>query len=370
MKIDLDANDPAQTAVDGNRQFADHPHRTNVHLALFLRRGAFGEPITRRANCREMSPNESETHSDVWAEWLLRRRHGDDPDFARAIQGRVEHFADRVLDGACLSPGLRVVDVGAGDGLIAFRAIARIGPSLKVLLTDLSISLLRHVERLAIERGVRNQCEFLNAPAEKLAGIADASVDAVMTRSVLAYVADKPAALREFHRVLLPGGRLSIAEPIFQDDALMTMKLRQRIDGPPLGAQQQFLQLLHRVKAAQFPDTPEAMAQSPIANYSERDLFRMAGAAGFTEIHLALQMTSIPRISRSWEVFLESSPHPLAPSVKQTLATQFSPDERRLFEQVFRPAIEDEQATGVERMVYLTATKPEKSERRVAPVEG
>ena len=98
---------------------------------------------------REMSPNESETHSDVWAEWLLRRRHGDDPDFARAIQGRVEHFADRVLDGACLSPGMRVVDVGAGDGLIAFRAIDRIGPSLNVVLSDLSTPLLRHVERLA-----------------------------------------------------------------------------------------------------------------------------------------------------------------------------------------------------------------------------
>ena len=252
-----------------------------------------------------------------------------------------------------------MVDVGAGDGLVAFRAIDRVGPSLKVVLTDVSAPLLRHAERLAIEPGVRKQCEFLNVPAEKIVGIADASVDVVMTRSVLAYVADKAAALREFHRALSPGGRLSIAEPIFQDDALMTMKLRQLIDAQP-PAQTQFLLLLHRVKAAQFPDTPERMAESSIANYSERDLFRMAGAAAFTEIHMALHVTSIPRISRSWEVFLKSSPHPLAPSVKQIFATQFSPDERRLFEQVFRPAIEDEQATAVERMAYLMARKPEK----------
>lgn len=145
----------------------------------------------------------------------------------------------------------------------------------------------------------------------------------------------------------------------------MTMRLRQLIDGQTPGAQQQFLQLLHRVKAAQFPDTPEAIAESSIANYSERDLFRFAGSAGFTEMHLTLHVTSLAQIGRSWDVFLESSPHPLAPSVKQILATQFSPEERRLFEQVFRPAIEDEQATGVERMVYLTANKPRKREGRV-----
>jgi len=325
--------------------------RSTVNLAPF-------SPTTRSVNCREMSPDELDTQPDIWADWLLRRRHGADPDFARAIQARIEHFADRVLDGACLAPAMTVVDVGAGDGLIAFGAIDRIGPSLRVILTDVSALLLRYSERLAFERRVRDQCTFLNSPAENLAGIGDASVDVVMTRAVLAYVADKAAALREFRRVLVPGGRLSIAEPIFQDDSLLTIGLRQLIEAQPPGGQQQFLRLLHRVKAAQFPDTAERMAQSPLANYSERDLFRIVGAAGFTDIHLALHMTSIPTISRSWEVFLGSSPHPLAPTVSEILGTQFTPYERQLFERVFRPAVEDQQAPGVERIVYLTARKP------------
>jgi arsenite methyltransferase len=305
-----------------------------------------------------MSPDDLDPQPDVWADWLLRRRHADDPDFARAIQARVERFADRVLDGACLAPGMTVVDVGAGEGLIAFGAIDRVGPSLRVILTDISAPLLRHTEQLASERGVRDQCTFLNSSAEDLAGIGDATVNVVMTRAVLAYVADKVAALREFHRVLVPGGRLSIGEPIFQDDALSTIALRQLIETQPADGQKQLLELLHRVKAAQFPDTAERMAQTPLANYSERDLFRMTAAAGFTDLQLALEVTSIPRISHSWEVFLGSSPHPLAPTAGEILATQFSPQERDLFEQVFRPAFEDAQATGIERMAYLTATKP------------
>jgi SAM-dependent methyltransferase len=42
----------------------------------------------------------------------------------------------------------------------------------------------------------------------------DAAVDVVTTRSVLIYVKDKAGALREFQRVLRPGGRISLYEPI------------------------------------------------------------------------------------------------------------------------------------------------------------
>lgn len=45
-------------------------------------------------------------------------------------------------------------------------------------------------------------------PADQLAAVADASVDAVTARSVLIYVKDKAQAMREFFRVLRPGGRV------------------------------------------------------------------------------------------------------------------------------------------------------------------
>jgi arsenite methyltransferase len=298
-----------------------------------------------------------EPESDVWSEWLLHRRHADDPTYGRIVQSVVQGYSDRVLDGGQLSTDMTLVDVGAGEGLIAFRAIDRIGPSLRVILTDLSAPMLRYAESMALERNVRGQCTFIECPADNLKEIADASVDVVATRAVLAYVTDKAAALGEFFRILKPGGRLSIAEPILQDDAFYARALRRRIENQSRQADL-FLPLLHRWKAAQFPDTEEACAKSPIANYSERDLLNMVRAAAFAEIHLQLHIDVVSSLITSWDVFLEHSPHPWAPSLKQILAEQFTSAERQLFEQMVRPTVESGKNVTTDRAMYLQAQRP------------
>ena len=62
----------------------------------------------------------------------------------RVVQVADEGYADRVFEGAQLGAGMTVVDIGAGEGLVAFRAIERIGPSLRVMLTDVSAPMLRY----------------------------------------------------------------------------------------------------------------------------------------------------------------------------------------------------------------------------------
>lgn len=299
----------------------------------------------------------TEAQSDIWSDWLLHRRHADNAEYDEVVRSVTERYADRVIDGAQLDCGMTLVDIGAGDGLVAFRAIDRIGASLKVLLTDISSPMLRHAEGLAIERGVRRQCTFVECSAERLKGISDGSVDAVTTRSALAYVPDKRAALREFYRILKPGGRLSIAEPIFQDDALATKDLRSKLDVVASDSRDSFLPLLHRWKAAQYPDTDETIQTSAIANYSERDLLRFAQDSGFSEIHVELHMNVSTSIFNSWEVFLGISPHPLAPTLHTILANQFSEDERQLFEKTLRPIVEDPESVSTDRMAYVTARK-------------
>lgn len=300
----------------------------------------------------------SDFQSDVWSDWLLHIRHADDPAFADVVRAEVERYADRVLDAARLSPGMTLADIGAGEGLIAFRAIDRIGHTLRVLIADVSAPMLRHAESLAIQRQVQSQCTFVQCPADRLDDIPDASVDVITTRAVLAYVSDKGAALREFHRVLKPGGRISIAEPILQDEAFVATALRTMIDTKSVQSHDRFLPLLHRWKAAQYPDTHEKIANSPIANYSERNLFEFVRRSGFVEIHLELHIDMLPSIITSWEVFLAGSPHPWAPPLSTVLDEQFTPEERQLFEQIMRPIVESPDATTTTRIAYLNAVRP------------
>ncbi|MFM0732671.1 class I SAM-dependent methyltransferase [Paraburkholderia sediminicola] len=306
-----------------------------------------------------MNRSDCTTETDMWSDWLLHTRYAGDPDQERSLRTDLQRYADRVLDGARLVSGMTLADIGAGDGLIAFRAIERVGPSLRVHLTDISAPLLRHADALAIQRGVRGQCTFVHGSAEVLKGIDAASVDAVTTRAVLAYVPDKIAAMREFHRILRPGGRLSIAEPILRDDAFEASSLKKIVDALPQESGDQFFHLLHRWKAAQFPDTDERIAANPITNFGERDLVRFALDAGFTEVHMEFHIDVGPSGVASWEILLGTSPHPLAPTLGTILSEQFTAEERLFFEQVFRPQVEGRRLATADRTAYLTATKPQ-----------
>ena len=151
---------------------------------------------------------------DEWAEWLLHRRHGGDPEALRRQLAWLYPIRDRVLGNAHVREGDVVLDVGCGDGLIAFGALEKVGPSGRVIFSDISQDLLDHSRALAEQIGELERCTFVRAGAQDLSPLADGSVDVVTTRSVIIYVKPKERALREFFRVLRAGGRLSMFEPI------------------------------------------------------------------------------------------------------------------------------------------------------------
>src|ERR1700739_708851 len=91
---------------------------------------------------------------EQWSDWLLRTRFSCDPERERLLRADLQRDADHLLDLAQLRPGMTMLDVGSGDGLLALRAVERIGPSLKVFITDVSASLLRHAGERAMQSGI------------------------------------------------------------------------------------------------------------------------------------------------------------------------------------------------------------------------
>jgi arsenite methyltransferase len=284
---------------------------------------------------------------DKWASWLLERRAGGDPRAAELIRKELHPYRDGVLDGAGLGPDTRLLDVGCGDGLIAFGALER-GVA-EVTFSDVSQDLLDRCRDLAGQAGVLDRCRFLRAPAEDLGVVADASVDAVTTRSVLIYVADKARALGEFRRVLAPGGRISLFEPInryFVD-----------VDGhyPPAYDAGPVADLAERVTAVYKRINP---MDGPMMDFDERSLLALAERAGFAELHLRLEVAVRSPRPRDWETFVRSSPNPLAPTLEEALRQALTPAEIERYVAQFRPLVESGRGSERRALAYLSAVDP------------
>ncbi|MBB5373525.1 class I SAM-dependent methyltransferase [Acidocella aromatica] len=290
---------------------------------------------------------------DIWSAWLRRGRDGGDARTAARVAVETGRFAAKILDAVELRPGMALLDIGSGEGLMAWAALERC-PALRVLLTDVSEPMLRQAEETARHLGVAGQCRFLHRGGDSLSGVEDASLDVVTSRSALAYVADKDAAFREIFRVLKPGGRLSLAEPLFREEAEAVCAMRRELEAAP----QPMLELLYRWKAAQYPYSEAAMAASAIASYTERDLLRLAAKAGFGTAHLELHIDIAPTPPRDWGVFCAIAPHPLAPSLRKIMAQSFTPEEAVRLEAFMRPRVEAGQTSSTRRMIYLSAEKP------------
>src|ERR671923_2371393 len=101
-----------------------------------------------------------ETSRDRWAAWVLDRRFGGDPEQAERGLRDLEPVRARVLEGAQVREGDIVLDVGAGDGLIAFGALPLVGESGRVIFSDISQDLLDHCQALADQMGLRERCTF------------------------------------------------------------------------------------------------------------------------------------------------------------------------------------------------------------------
>lgn len=105
-----------------------------------------------------------------------------------------------------LRPGERVLDVATGTGDLAFVEAAAVGPQGQVVGVDSCAAMLD----VARERR-RGAVDFQEGDAMDLR-FPDASFDVVTISFGLRNVVDRAQAVREFQRVLRPGGRLMVLD--------------------------------------------------------------------------------------------------------------------------------------------------------------
>jgi ubiquinone/menaquinone biosynthesis C-methylase UbiE len=117
--------------------------------------------------------------------------------------------AHRLVDRMTLPVGAQVLDVATGTGWAALAAAQRVGPTGTVVGIDLAPALLERARQKAAAAGL-TQVAFQTGDAARL-DCADQRFDVVLCATALFFVPDMLAALREWARVLRPGGQVGFS---------------------------------------------------------------------------------------------------------------------------------------------------------------
>jgi SAM-dependent methyltransferase len=124
----------------------------------------------------------------------------------------IESFAGvgYFFDLADLRPGQAVVDLGSGSGMDVFFAAEQVGAGGTVVGIDYTAEQLEKARRLADEFDY-SQVDLREARIEDLP-VENGSFDCVISNGVINLAPEKARVFAEAARVLMPGGRLAVAD--------------------------------------------------------------------------------------------------------------------------------------------------------------
>jgi ubiquinone/menaquinone biosynthesis C-methylase UbiE len=148
----------------------------------------------------------------AWADDL-----GYPAELANVPESAAESFAGvaNLWELGRLDPGERVLDLGSGAGTDSLIAAQMVGERGRVTGIDMTAEMVAKARAAAAEAGLAN-VEFVAGEAESLP-FADESFDIVISNGVIDLIPDKDAVYTELQRVLVPGGRLQIADVTIQN---------------------------------------------------------------------------------------------------------------------------------------------------------
>lgn len=189
-------------------------------------------------------------------------------------------------------PGMRLVDVAAGTGDIAFRIRDRLEERFEAqastqFLCDPNQSMLDQAQRRATDQGWLDGFTFINAPAENLP-LDDHCADGITISFGLRNVTDRAAGLAEMHRVLDFGGHflclefspsvLPVLEPLYEAYSWKVLPwLGQQVTGDG----DSYRYLVESIRKFPAPDAlADEMRQAGFGNVSWQSL-----SGGIVAIH-------------------------------------------------------------------------------------
>jgi SAM-dependent methyltransferase len=185
-------------------------------------------------------------------------------------------WALSLVDAAGLAEGGHVLDLACGTGVVARIVAQRVGPQGRVTGIDLNPGMISVARSLRVSDGA--QIEWLEGSALAIP-LTDASVDVVLCQQGLQFFPDKPLAMREMRRVLVPGGRVALS--VWSSAGLYNTAVGEALT-----------RFVGEDTASKFC----ASRRCP----GKAELERLAAGAGFSDVNVRISRMSIhlPRLDR------------------------------------------------------------------------
>jgi demethylmenaquinone methyltransferase/2-methoxy-6-polyprenyl-1,4-benzoquinol methylase len=166
----------------------------------------------------------SERERAAWVRGIFDRTAADYDRLERILGlGSGSWYRRRALRNAGLCPGMRVIDVGTGTGLLARAAAEIVGDPALVTGVDPSAGMIEHARVPAGVQLLAGSAEAIPLPA--------GAADFLSMGYALRHISDLAVAFSEFHRVLRPGARLCLLEITLPPGAFARTLLRAWLKG-------------------------------------------------------------------------------------------------------------------------------------------
>lgn len=175
-----------------------------------------------------------------------------------------EPYAADLVARLDLPEGAAVLELACGTGIVTKRLSQRLGPTAKLVATDLNEAMIAHARA---KFSPEDAIEWKPADATELP-FADESFDAVVCQFGVMFFPDKEKAAREAFRVLKPGGTFlfNVWDKIERND---------------------LAQIAHTVISKFFPDDPPNFYEIPFSVHDPDVIKTFLSAAGFSDIEIS-----------------------------------------------------------------------------------
>ncbi|MBQ7126821.1 methyltransferase domain-containing protein [bacterium] len=281
-----------------------------------------------------------------WTEWLKNNRFaGQTPEMIEQTTKWLEAVRDVILVYAEIEPTDTVLDIGTGNGLLAFKALELQECKGRVIFSDKFPDCLNTCQTILDKSCVYEGYEMLLCPCEHIA-LPESTVNKALMRSVLVHIVHKQPAMNEIYRVLKPGGKFCAFEPIIRTNTRYW----------------EILDPKYIEKYADFKKAENEIMENPLdslCNFDEHTLRMNLQIAGFSIPDIKLQEVKSsyivqPDMVRHW---FENPPAPGQPTTKERYLKYFDLQTVEKYIQDIQNYLTGKEINLKSNAVFINATK-------------